>query len=60
VGEDMILRLDANQGWSFDDALIALGALEAQNIEFCEQPMRTWFDDRLPELALNSPIKNNG
>jgi len=57
VGGEMVLRLDANQGWSFDDALFALGALESQNIEFCEQPMRTWYDDRLPELALNSPIK---
>jgi L-alanine-DL-glutamate epimerase-like enolase superfamily enzyme len=57
VGDEMILRLDANQGWSFDDALFALGALEAQQIEFCEQPMRTWYDDRLPELTLNSPIK---
>ena len=34
VGEEMILRLDANQGWSFDDALFALGALEKYNIEF--------------------------
>lgn len=57
VGDEMILRLDANQGWSFDDALFALGALENQQIEFCEQPMRTWYDDQLPELALNSPIK---
>ena len=57
VGDKMILRLDANQGWSFDDALYALGALADQNIEFCEQPMRTWYDDQLPELALNSPIK---
>lgn len=57
VGNEMVLRLDANQGWSFDDALYALGAMEAFNIEFCEQPMRTWFDDQLPELNLNSPIK---
>jgi L-Ala-D/L-Glu epimerase len=57
VGNEMILRLDANQGWSFDDALFALGELADQNIEFCEQPMRTWFDDQLPELNLNSPIK---
>ncbi|MFC3562499.1 mandelate racemase/muconate lactonizing enzyme family protein [Pedobacter jamesrossensis] len=57
VGEEMILRLDANQGWSFDDALFALGALEKYNIEFCEQPMRTWYDDKLPELNINSPIK---
>lgn len=57
VGEDMILRLDANQGWSFDDALFILGELAAYNIQFCEQPMRTWYDDHLPELQLNSAIK---
>lgn len=57
VGENMTLRLDANQGWSFDDALFVLGALAPLNIEFCEQPMRTWFDDQLPELNLNSSIK---
>ncbi|WP_443938674.1 mandelate racemase/muconate lactonizing enzyme family protein [Pedobacter sp. MW01-1-1] len=57
VGPDMTLRLDANQGWSFDDALFALGELEKYNIEFCEQPMRTWYDDKLPELNTNSPIK---
>lgn len=57
VGPDMAIRLDANQGWTFDEALLALGELAKYNIEFCEQPMRTWFDDRLPELHLNSPIK---
>ncbi|NQX37592.1 L-alanine-DL-glutamate epimerase [Pedobacter steynii] len=57
VGPEMSIRLDANQGWNFDDALYALGALAPFNIEFCEQPMRTWFDDRLPELKANSPIK---
>lgn len=57
VGLEMVLRLDANQGWSFEEALFALNELESQNIEFCEQPMRTWYDDKLPELALKSPIK---
>jgi L-alanine-DL-glutamate epimerase-like enolase superfamily enzyme len=57
VGEDIILRLDANQGWSFDDAILALKELEQFKIEFCEQPMRTWYDDFLPELKKLSPIK---
>lgn len=57
VGKEMVLRLDANQGWSFEEVLFALNELESQNIEFCEQPMRTWYDDKLPELALKSPIK---
>ena len=57
VGPEVTIRLDANQGWSFDDALIALGAMEAHDIEFCEQPMRTWHDDQLAELRLNAGIK---
>ncbi|TKC06341.1 mandelate racemase/muconate lactonizing enzyme family protein [Pedobacter frigoris] len=56
VGNEVSLRLDANQGWSFDDALLALGMLEPFNIQFCEQPMRTWYDDKLPELKANSSI----
>lgn len=57
VGSDMKIRVDANQGWSFDDAVFALKAIREYDIEFCEQPMRTWFDDRLPELMQLSPVK---
>jgi L-alanine-DL-glutamate epimerase-like enolase superfamily enzyme len=57
AGDEVALRLDANQGWTFDEALFALGALESFDIQFCEQPMRTWYDDKLPELRVNSRIK---
>ncbi|MCJ8210922.1 dipeptide epimerase [Mucilaginibacter sp. RS28] len=57
VGDDMQIRIDANQGWSFDDAVYALQAMGAYHIAFCEQPMRTWYDDRLPELMKLSPVK---
>ncbi|GAB3907791.1 dipeptide epimerase [Mucilaginibacter boryungensis] len=57
VGPEMHIRIDANQGWSFDDAVYALQAIGRYDIEFCEQPMRTWFDDRLPELMQLSPVK---
>lgn len=57
VGDDMKIRIDANQGWSFDAALFALQSLGEYDIEFCEQPMRTWHDDRLPELMQLSPVK---
>ena len=57
VGKNMIIRIDANQGWSFPDAVLALQGLAEYDIAFCEQPMRTWFDDRLPELRKLSPIK---
>jgi len=57
VGDDMRIRIDANQGWSFDAAVFALQSMGEYDIEFCEQPMRTWHDDRLPELMQLSPVK---
>nr|WP_183563044.1 dipeptide epimerase [Mucilaginibacter sp. SP1R1] len=57
VGGGLKIRIDANQGWSFGDAVFALQALDQYDIEFCEQPMRTWYDDRLPRLMELSPVK---
>lgn len=57
VGEKMTIRIDANQGWSFNEAIECLNGMKELNIEFCEQPMRTWYDDQLPELRKLSPIK---
>jgi len=56
VGPAMKLRIDANQGWSYEDATLALTQLAPYNIEFCEQPMRSWNDELLPELCKRSPI----
>lgn len=57
VGNNMKIRVDANQGWGFEDAVYALQAIGQYDIEFCEQPMRTWYDDHLPELKKLSPVK---
>ncbi|MBS1566914.1 MAG: dipeptide epimerase [Bacteroidetes bacterium] len=57
VGNDLLLRIDANQGWTYEDALYALQALAPYNIQFCEQPMRHWNDHRLPALRKQSPVK---
>jgi len=57
VGENMLLRIDANQGWTFADTVYALNGMKELNIQFCEQPMRSWDDERLPELRKISPIK---
>lgn len=57
VGPEVTLRVDANQGWSFDDALFALKEMDNLNIQFCEQPMRTWYDDYLPLLRSESPVR---
>ncbi len=57
VGQDMELRIDANQGWNFDTALSVLKEIGKYNIQFCEQPMRRWDDDKLPALRKLSPVK---
>jgi len=56
VGKDIILRIDANQGWTYEGAIKALTALGQFDIQFCEQPMRRWNDELLPELCRLSPI----
>jgi L-alanine-DL-glutamate epimerase-like enolase superfamily enzyme len=33
------LRIDANEGWSVDDAIAILGELQRYEIQFCEQPV---------------------
>lgn len=50
VGFDIPIRIDANQGWSFEEAVEALKDLEALKIQFCEQPLRTYNDHLLPQL----------
>lgn len=56
IGYDMQLRIDANQGWSYDDAVVALTGMTDYQISFCEQPMRKWNDELLPELMAISTI----
>jgi len=57
IGYELPLRIDANQGWSFDTAVSVLQEIGKYNIQFCEQPMRYWDDDKLPELRKLSPVK---
>ncbi|HTN08445.1 dipeptide epimerase [Agriterribacter sp.] len=56
VGDRLQLRIDANQGWSYEAAQRALTAIGPYNIQFCEQPMRRYNDHFLPELNRSSPI----
>lgn len=57
IGQSATIRIDANQGYSFDEAKYVLSRLEDYGVEFCEQPMRAWDDALLPELKRVSPIK---
>jgi L-alanine-DL-glutamate epimerase-like enolase superfamily enzyme len=56
VGQKITLRIDANQGWTFEGAQSALGAMGPYNVQFCEQPMRHWDDPKLPALRKQSPV----
>jgi L-Ala-D/L-Glu epimerase len=56
IGNNIKIRIDANQGWSIADATNALKQLGQYDIEFCEQPMRTYNDEYLPALVKSSPI----
>ena len=42
VGIDIPIRIDANQGWNFKQALKILTELEQMNIDYCEQPLVHW------------------
>lgn len=50
IGNNIPIRLDANQGWTYEGALLALDAFADLNIQFCEQPMRSYNDHLLPLL----------
>jgi L-alanine-DL-glutamate epimerase-like enolase superfamily enzyme len=56
AGFDIPIRIDANQGWSYESAVEILQGLEAYKIQFCEQPMRTYNDHLLPELRAQTII----
>jgi L-alanine-DL-glutamate epimerase-like enolase superfamily enzyme len=40
VGPEVVLTLDANQGWTPKDAIVALGRMEPFDISIIEQPVR--------------------
>jgi len=56
ISSETEIRIDANQGWTFEEALYTLKELAPYNISFCEQPMRTYNDELLPLLCELSPI----
>ena len=56
IGYAIQLRIDANQGWTYDEAIQALTGLGKYDIQFCEQPMRKYNDHLLPQLCTISPI----
>ena len=56
VGPNIPLRIDANQGWSVDEAIQTLQTLGPLNIEHCEEPIARWNYLELPRVRQASPI----
>jgi len=56
VGPDIKLRIDANCGWDFEQAVEALTAMEEMDIQFCEQPMPKYADHKMASLKRLSSI----
>ena len=57
VGNDLPLRIDANQGWAVPTAIATLQALEPYNIEHCEEPIARWNFMESSKVKQASPIK---
>ncbi len=56
VGNDIPLRIDANQGWDSPTAIAILQALEPYHIQHCEEPIPRWNFMELPLVRRQSPI----
>lgn len=56
VGDTIPLCIDANQGWSVDEAIETLNALAPLNIGHCEEPIPKWDFMNLPRVRKASPI----
>jgi len=56
IGDEIPLRLDANQGWDVDSAIRVLNELASMNIQFCEEPIPRWNFMELQKVRKNSPV----
>jgi L-alanine-DL-glutamate epimerase-like enolase superfamily enzyme len=56
IGMDIPVRIDANQGWDEATAIATLRALDAYDIEHCEQPIAAWNIGGLARVRAASPI----
>lgn len=56
VGASIPLRIDANQGWSVEEAITTLQALAPFDIQHCEEPIARWNYMSLPKVKKESPI----
>jgi L-alanine-DL-glutamate epimerase-like enolase superfamily enzyme len=56
IGDEIPLRIDANQGWDAVTAIRVLNALKPYNIDHCEEPIPRWNNRDLQRVRDHSPI----
>jgi L-alanine-DL-glutamate epimerase-like enolase superfamily enzyme len=56
VGNEIPIRIDANQGWKVKEAIETLNALNEFDIQHCEEPIARWKFMKLRKVKNNSPI----
>jgi len=56
VGKDIVIRIDANQGWDVPTALKVLNAVNELEVEYCEQPVAYWNLAALKSIHDRSPV----
>ncbi len=56
VGDDIPIRIDANQGWDYKTAVTTLQALECYGIEYCEQPIARWDFENMRRIREKTSI----
>lgn len=56
IGSEVPLRIDANQGWTPEQAILVLNALADTNIQHCEEPIPRWQYMELRRVKEASPI----
>jgi o-succinylbenzoate synthase len=56
IGDDLPIRIDANQGWDYKTAVAVLQALEPMGIEYCEQPIAAWDYENMRRIRQNTSI----
>ncbi len=56
IGNDIALRIDANQGWTPLDAIEILKTIAPYDIQHCEEPIPRWQFMKLPFIREQSPI----
>jgi L-alanine-DL-glutamate epimerase-like enolase superfamily enzyme len=56
IGNEIPLRLDANQAWNVDSAIHILNELALYNIQFCEEPIPRWNFTELSRIKNRVPV----